>query len=307
MFLFVWSNNNANNGTLPYAIGIVLFLLQMLNFVLPPVALVVIIVLCIVGATVLLSLSSSARDFFSDNDVNRRTTDGNDRNSSNTSDQNDDNNNDNNLLQSLLVIFGLPIVTLILWSLFSNNSDSRSSRSTLTPTTIERMESSVGRIGVNMIQYVHLSLIVFIIFLGFVIIINMIFGDAIGRRQGTQHSYSNTNIDQIIQMVSTMPIEEYVHQNNIDKCSISQLRKMFEVRSNKESSSSSKGSGNVEGKKLVFDSFVERKEVEDALKELRKHNNDSCCICFEKYESGDSIRILPRCCHEFHVECIDQW
>ena len=33
----------------------------------------------------------------------------------------------------------------------------------------------------------------------------------------------------------------------------------------------------------------------------------SCPICLEDFEEGDEVRLLPRCCHCFHVACVDHW
>ncbi|XP_028796750.1 NEP1-interacting protein-like 2 [Neltuma alba] len=36
--------------------------------------------------------------------------------------------------------------------------------------------------------------------------------------------------------------------------------------------------------------------------------NESCCsICFQEFEDGDVIRMLPKCDHMFHFHCIDKW
>ncbi|KAJ4872094.1 RING/U-box superfamily protein [Raphanus sativus] len=32
-----------------------------------------------------------------------------------------------------------------------------------------------------------------------------------------------------------------------------------------------------------------------------------CIICLSEFEEGDSIRVLDRCKHGFHVHCIQQW
>lgn len=32
----------------------------------------------------------------------------------------------------------------------------------------------------------------------------------------------------------------------------------------------------------------------------------TCAICFEDYNPGDAMRVLP-CLHRFHLSCIDQW
>ncbi|KAI3739040.1 hypothetical protein L2E82_29405 [Cichorium intybus] len=32
-----------------------------------------------------------------------------------------------------------------------------------------------------------------------------------------------------------------------------------------------------------------------------------CAVCLSKFEAVDQLRLLPLCCHAFHVECIDAW
>ncbi|GKV18126.1 hypothetical protein SLEP1_g28547 [Rubroshorea leprosula] len=34
---------------------------------------------------------------------------------------------------------------------------------------------------------------------------------------------------------------------------------------------------------------------------------EDCAVCLEKYEDGDAIRVLPRCKHMFHKECLEKW
>ncbi|CAH1434551.1 unnamed protein product [Lactuca virosa] len=32
-----------------------------------------------------------------------------------------------------------------------------------------------------------------------------------------------------------------------------------------------------------------------------------CAVCLSELDEGEKTRILPKCCHGFHVECIDMW
>jgi len=108
-------------------------------------------------------------------------------------------------------------------------------------------------------------------------------------------------LSEIIAVVASMPVEEYVPDttDGYGKCSISQLKKMLEVR---EACVPSLGNTSSTAPR----DFVERGELVEAVRQCRK-SNDSCIICFEEYNAGDPIRVLPKCGHEFHVECIDQW
>ena len=32
-----------------------------------------------------------------------------------------------------------------------------------------------------------------------------------------------------------------------------------------------------------------------------------CAICLSEFVAGEKLRLLPKCCHGFHVRCIDKW
>jgi hypothetical protein len=54
------------------------------------------------------------------------------------------------------------------------------------------------------------------------------------------------------------------------------------------------------------------REVEAALKRLPSRvcdefKDESCCICLEPFKSGELIRKLQNCKHEFHQTCVDAW
>ena len=116
------------------------------------------------------------------------------------------------------------------------------------------------------------------------------------QQQNENNNNPQTNTSQlngIVEIVSKLPVEEYISNSKLDTLTIKQLQAMLRIR--KGSSS-----GDDEGNK-----FVERHELQDAVKACR--TNESCCICFEDYTEGDALRVLPNCHHDFHLECIDQW
>ncbi|XP_027341043.1 NEP1-interacting protein 1-like [Abrus precatorius] len=45
----------------------------------------------------------------------------------------------------------------------------------------------------------------------------------------------------------------------------------------------------------------------NSTKMLKLYNESCCSICFQDFEDGEFIRILPNCGHFFHLVCIDKW
>ncbi|MED6216180.1 hypothetical protein PIB30_005059 [Stylosanthes scabra] len=43
------------------------------------------------------------------------------------------------------------------------------------------------------------------------------------------------------------------------------------------------------------------------FKSKKMYNISSCSICFQDFEEEELIRILPKCGHIFHLQCIDKW
>lgn len=104
-------------------------------------------------------------------------------------------------------------------------------------------------------------------------------------------SWDTSTLSHIVEKIRQFPIEEYISEETVRKsCSISQLKRMLRNRNCYNNDNC----------------WKERSDLVEALEKHRKFN-DTCCICAEEYQQGDSLRILPRCLHEFHVECIDQW
>ena len=44
----------------------------------------------------------------------------------------------------------------------------------------------------------------------------------------------------------------------------------------------------------------------DEIASQDSQEGDQCSICFDTYEQGDQLRVLP-CKHRFHLECVDPW
>lgn len=124
-----------------------------------------------------------------------------------------------------------------------------------------------------------------ILILSIFLIILKAYEDSIGifNQQQDEH------ISSIVKIIQQMPLEEYVSPENYKTDTTSaQLLEMMKIRS------------------IATEGIMEKDELIQLLTKHRNHN-ETCCICCEEYEIGDPLRVLKRCRHEFHVECIDQW
>lgn len=40
---------------------------------------------------------------------------------------------------------------------------------------------------------------------------------------------------------------------------------------------------------------------------VEEHGNRECSVCLENFKNGETCKMLPKCNHSFHSECIDSW
>lgn len=102
-------------------------------------------------------------------------------------------------------------------------------------------------------------------------------------------------LEKIMSKIRQMPIEEFCKNDkeSYSSLSISQLQDMLRARGMLDDGDNKR--------------FLERSDLVSALEGCRKYA-DTCCICYEEYQEGKHLlRIFPKCHHEFHVECLDQW
>jgi hypothetical protein len=115
-----------------------------------------------------------------------------------------------------------------------------------------------------------------------------------------------TKIEILLKMAD-LPSEMFVHDHELETCSDEQLESMLDIRkvSNKDEDDTTHS--------IERDRFIKlgkkdeyRSNIVQAVRQCRKYN-EMCCICFEDYKTGDNLRILPKCHHEYHIDCLDTW
>ena len=103
-------------------------------------------------------------------------------------------------------------------------------------------------------------------------------------------------LEKLVETVQRMPIESFVSwEDMVTKTTVKELKQMLNVRR----------SGGNDGD-TTPNNEIDRDSLLESLKKQRQYS-ETCCICFEDFETNDPMRILPKCCHELHVECMDQW
>ncbi|CAH0517851.1 unnamed protein product [Peronospora belbahrii] len=119
---------------------------------------------------------------------------------------------------------------------------------------------------------------------------------------GDQHGANNQNgaaqeearsetFNRTLRTIQVMPTEEFKTPEELKEASIAELKQRLERRD------------------VDFTGCVERQELVELLVKYRggPSNNNTCCICCDEYQTGDVLRLLRKCKHEFHLECLDKW
>ena len=122
---------------------------------------------------------------------------------------------------------------------------------------------------------------------GFVWMMTRSFADV---RQHTNVNRENpARLASIVAKIRELPVEEFVPNTEeaYSKLKIAQLKQMLQHRGDTTS-------------------YLEKSEMISSLCQKRKCD-EACCICYEDYHDEHTLRILPKCGHEFHLECLDQW
>lgn len=100
----------------------------------------------------------------------------------------------------------------------------------------------------------------------------------------------------IVMIMADHPREKFVPNHELDRSSDEQLNRMLMIRRPM----------NENGKDWAAIMGNDRSSLVDAVEKCRKYH-ETCSICFEGYRTGDYLRVLSQCHHEFHDECITKW
>ena len=112
------------------------------------------------------------------------------------------------------------------------------------------------------------------------------------QQQRRQERRRQAKLEEMTALVSRMPLEGFVTEEaTAQDVPIGKLKEMLAIRGVQDSE---------------IKSFVERRNMVERLNQCRQYS-DTCCICFEEYKEGEPLRVLSKCCHELHVECLDKW
>ena len=98
--------------------------------------------------------------------------------------------------------------------------------------------------------------------------------------------------------INHLPIEEFAKAEEMLEWRVSQLKdELRRARLNSPADRSNRDAPMP----------LEKKELVDAVLLARGgESGQTCNVCFDDFESGDGLRVLP-CGHRFHGECVDKW
>ncbi|XP_057515659.1 E3 ubiquitin-protein ligase RING1-like [Amaranthus tricolor] len=97
--------------------------------------------------------------------------------------------------------------------------------------------------------------------------------------------------------------------------------KLYQTRhriSQRSESSDSYSLDEEHGNRVVFHPFwhistfgltvteIQRIPIKFYVKENDMEERD-CTVCLGEFKEGESLRVFPKCCHAFHISCIDTW
>mmetsp|Transcript_32480 Transcript_32480/g.45274 ORF Transcript_32480/g.45274 Transcript_32480/m.45274 type:complete len:215 (+) Transcript_32480:192-836(+) len=91
-----------------------------------------------------------------------------------------------------------------------------------------------------------------------------------------------------IRAIKNLPIEEYTQPSELHKEDVKTIRRKLDRRG------------------IDHSKCLEKSELINKLKDSGS-SGETCVICFDEYEAGDLLRVLPRCKHLFHISCVDKW
>ena len=107
----------------------------------------------------------------------------------------------------------------------------------------------------------------------------------------------NENSENISSKIRQLPLMEYHTKEDLRRMSLHELKKLAQQ-------------GHHQRKRRCSEAvLLQDKEdvIRDIVGDVDDEENEVCSICQEEYASKQLIRVLPRCGHRYHLECVDQW
>lgn len=108
------------------------------------------------------------------------------------------------------------------------------------------------------------------------------------RRRRTQQRRPNWRRDGVDAAIRALPLQPYYSRSELAAMPVQELK--------------------AKAREMQVDlaGAFEKQDLVNRLSELGGSSGGSCSVCFEDYECGDMLRVMP-CGHRFHVECVDKW